>query len=284
MLLSLACALSLSAAPVAIQGGSSPAELLDGAQPAGAGDLGGEDLPVPTADDAVGTAVRTDDHTPPPDDAPTTAPRWFDPSASTRPTSTEARATWGAPTAPSRLVDPLHATRPTVDYYDPPQQQHQTQTQQQRARSTRRGSDAAHDLHYDHENGTGWETAPGKRTRDAFGVGVSGRVLPNRTGSRVLGAAMGEDAARLASRLVCFGFDGYKPDDHAREMIAKGCGACIIFDRNIRNPEQVATLCADLKRLASPRPLLVMIDQEGGRVRRFRPPHFADIPAAASIG
>ena len=105
-----------------------PAELMDAAQPAGAGDLGGEDLPVPTADDAVGTAVRTDDHTPPPDDAPTTAPRWFDPSASTRPTSTEARATWGAPTAPSRLVDPLHATRPTVDYYDPPQQQ-QTQTQ-----------------------------------------------------------------------------------------------------------------------------------------------------------
>jgi beta-N-acetylhexosaminidase len=95
---------------------------------------------------------------------------------------------------------------------------------------------------------------------------------------------MGEDAARLASRLVCFGFDGYKPDDHAREMIAKGCGACIIFDRNIRDPEQVATLCADLKRLASPRPLLVMIDQEGGRVRRFRPPHFADIPAAAAIG
>ena len=155
-----------------------PAELMDGAGPAGAGDLGGEDLPVPTADDAVGTAVRTDDHTPPPDDAPTTAPRWFDPSASTRPISTEARASWGAPTAPSRLVDPLHATRPTVDYYDPPQQQQQTQ--QQRARSTRRGSDAAHDLHYDHENGTGWETAPGKRTRDAFGVGVSGRVLPKQ--------------------------------------------------------------------------------------------------------
>ena len=64
-----------------------PAELMDGAGPAGAQDLGGEDLPVPTADDAVGTAVRTDDHTPPPDDAPTTAPRWFDPSASTRPTS-----------------------------------------------------------------------------------------------------------------------------------------------------------------------------------------------------
>ena len=109
-------------------------------------------------------------------------------------------------------------------------------------------------------------------------------MLEPTRGSRVLGAAMGEDAARLASRLVCFGFDGYKPDDHAREMIAKGCGACIIFDRNIRNPEQVATLCADLKRLAAPRPLLVMIDQEGGRVRRFRPPHFADIPAAASIG
>ena len=95
---------------------------------------------------------------------------------------------------------------------------------------------------------------------------------------------MGEDAARLAARLVCFGFDGYTPDAHAREMIAKGCGAVNIFDRNIKSPTQVATLCADLKRLAAPMPLLVMIDQEGGRVRRFRPPQFSDIPAAAAIG
>ena len=95
---------------------------------------------------------------------------------------------------------------------------------------------------------------------------------------------MGEDAARLAAGLVCFGFDGYTPDAHAQEMIAKGCGAVIIFDRNIKSPTQVATLCADLKRLAAPRPLPVMIDQEGGRVRRFRPPQFSDIPAAAAIG
>ena len=141
----------------------------------------------------------------------------------------------------------------------------------------------------DRQERCGWAAVTSSRVRIFLGgrntfFGHRGRVLEPARGSRVLGAAMGEDAARLASRLVCFGFDGYKPDDHAREMIAKGCGACIIFDRNIRDPEQVATLCADLKRLASPRPLLVMIDQEGGRVRRFRPPHFADIPAAASIG
>ena len=93
-----------------------------------------------------------------------------------------------------------------------------------------------------------------------------------------------DDARKLAARLLCFGFDGYEVKDHAREMIDMGAGSCIIFARNIRDPAQVAKLCADLKRYAAPRPLIIMVDQEGGRVARLREPHYTEVPAAGRIG
>ena len=91
-------------------------------------------------------------------------------------------------------------------------------------------------------------------------------------------------ARRRAARLVCFGFDGLEMNDHARSMIDAGCGAVIIFARNIATPAQVASLTAAMKRRAAPRPLLVMVDQEGGRVARFRAPRFTDIPSARRVG
>jgi beta-N-acetylhexosaminidase len=79
------------------------------------------------------------------------------------------------------------------------------------------------------------------------------------------------EARKLAARMICFGFDGVEVNDHARRMIGKGCGACILFARNVRDPAQLSSMCGELKRLASPRKLLIMIDQEGGRVARLRP-------------
>ena len=61
-------------------------------------------------------------------------------------------------------------------------------------------------------------------------------------------------ARRRAARLVCFGFDGLEMNDHARSMIDAGCGAVIIFARNIATPAQVASLTAAMKRRAAPRP------------------------------
>ena len=58
----------------------------------------------------------------------------------------------------------------------------------------------------------------------------------------------------------------------------------ILFARNIAAPETAARLVADFRDAVGRADAPVLIDQEGGRVRRFRPPHFADIPAAASIG
>jgi beta-N-acetylhexosaminidase len=57
----------------------------------------------------------------------------------------------------------------------------------------------------------------------------------------------------------------------------------ILFARNIANPAALAALTADLRALL-PEPALVMIDQEGGRVARLRPPHWCAHPPAATIG
>jgi beta-N-acetylhexosaminidase len=52
----------------------------------------------------------------------------------------------------------------------------------------------------------------------------------------------------------------------------------ILFKRNIETPEQVRALTASLVDLAG-RALPILIDQEGGRVARLRPPHWPEYPA-----
>ncbi len=57
----------------------------------------------------------------------------------------------------------------------------------------------------------------------------------------------------------------------------------ILFGRNIDNPAQLKKLCCDL-RIAVDWHCPILIDQEGGRVRRLRPPHWPDYPAMKDIG
>ncbi len=52
----------------------------------------------------------------------------------------------------------------------------------------------------------------------------------------------------------------------------------ILFDRNLRDPDQIRKLCADL-RAAAGHEAPIFIDQEGGRVQRLRPPMARDWPA-----
>lgn len=54
----------------------------------------------------------------------------------------------------------------------------------------------------------------------------------------------------------------------------------IVFRRNIDTPEQTKALVADLKACVD-HEALILIDQEGGRVRRLRPPHWPDYPPAS---
>ncbi|HQR53868.1 MAG TPA: beta-N-acetylhexosaminidase [Burkholderiales bacterium] len=60
------------------------------------------------------------------------------------------------------------------------------------------------------------------------------------------------------------------------------CGGVIIFARNYESPEQVAALTAEIHALRAP-PLLVAVDQEGGRVQRFRE-GFTPIPPMRTLG
>ena len=57
----------------------------------------------------------------------------------------------------------------------------------------------------------------------------------------------------------------------------------ILFARNVDHPDQVRALCQSLKDLHSYDPL-ILIDQEGGRVQRLRPPHWLDYPAMRRFG
>lgn len=54
----------------------------------------------------------------------------------------------------------------------------------------------------------------------------------------------------------------------------------ILFARNCIDPAQVRALVADALAAIGTNDTLVLIDQEGGRVRRLRPPHWREFPSA----
>lgn len=57
----------------------------------------------------------------------------------------------------------------------------------------------------------------------------------------------------------------------------------ILFARNIETPEQVIALNASFRDAVERENAPVLVDQEGGRVQRLRPPHWTNYPAAASV-
>lgn len=58
----------------------------------------------------------------------------------------------------------------------------------------------------------------------------------------------------------------------------------ILFARNIDSPEQVLALTDEMRSVSGRRNVPILIDQEGGRVQRLRPPHWSRFPAAAVLG
>lgn len=79
--------------------------------------------------------------------------------------------------------------------------------------------------------------------------------------------------------LFCLGFLGTAVPDHLRPALEAGLGGVILFARNLRDLEQICRLTAGLHAAASG-PLLVGVDQEGGRVTRLPEPFLAPPPAA----
>jgi beta-N-acetylhexosaminidase len=94
----------------------------------------------------------------------------------------------------------------------------------------------------------------------------------------------GRDLDRQAAGLLCVGFHGVTPSAEVLELIDRGVGGVILFSRNLVDAAQGAELTGALKRAAG-RPLLISIDQEGGRVARLRAAHgFTELPPMRRLG
>ncbi len=73
------------------------------------------------------------------------------------------------------------------------------------------------------------------------------------------------------------------PDERSFFADARPFGL-ILFARNCEDPDQVRALCAAFREAVGDDGAPVLIDQEGGRVRRLRPPHWPAYASAAVLG
>jgi len=64
---------------------------------------------------------------------------------------------------------------------------------------------------------------------------------------------------------------------------ARPCGL-IVFDRNIEDKKQLKRLICEFKEAVGSDELLILIDQEGGRIQRMREPNWRKWPAGALYG
>ncbi len=86
-------------------------------------------------------------------------------------------------------------------------------------------------------------------------------------------------------KAAIFGCAGLHVSESERAFFSKhNPVGFILFGRNIETPSQVRNLVATLKSCVDHREPLMLIDQEGGRVARLRPPHWPEYPSAAAFG
>lgn len=72
-------------------------------------------------------------------------------------------------------------------------------------------------------------------------------------------------------------------DEEQSFMATQRPWGLILFARNIESPEQLRQLTGDFRRCVARHDAPVFIDQEGGRVRRLRAPHWPDYPAMGKL-
>lgn len=76
------------------------------------------------------------------------------------------------------------------------------------------------------------------------------------------------DAEALVRPLLWIGFDGKIPTPEATRLIHEGVSGVILFARNVGTSDETRALIRELKAIAQG-PLLLSVDQEGGRVARL---------------
>jgi len=84
---------------------------------------------------------------------------------------------------------------------------------------------------------------------------------------------------------VIFGCAGPALSDRERDFFAREQPVgFILFARNVQSPQQLKTLTTDLQLCVERSDILILIDQEGGRVQRMGPPHWRKYPPMAVFG
>ncbi len=92
------------------------------------------------------------------------------------------------------------------------------------------------------------------------------------------------EAQKHVGELLITGFSGLDLSDETAAFLSQaGIGGVILFGPNYESPGQVAELTNRIQECNTGLPLWVCVDQEGGRVQRFKKP-FTKIPDAHSIG
>lgn len=84
-------------------------------------------------------------------------------------------------------------------------------------------------------------------------------------------------------QMFMVGFEGPGPSKAVLRLIKDFCiGGVILFSRNLQSPAQAAKLCNALQAQSKKMPLLISIDQEGGRVSRL-PKGFTIFPGGGRL-
>lgn len=73
-------------------------------------------------------------------------------------------------------------------------------------------------------------------------------------------------------------------DEEKRFFAASNPLGFILFGRNVANPDQVRALVDSLRAVVGRDDAPILIDQEGGRVQRLKPPHWRGAPPAQVFG
>ncbi|MFQ5953648.1 MAG: beta-N-acetylhexosaminidase [Kiloniellales bacterium] len=90
---------------------------------------------------------------------------------------------------------------------------------------------------------------------------------------------------RAPPRAVILGCAGPALSDAERRLFGDADPlGFILFERNVDTPDRLRRLIAELREAVGRPEAPVLIDQEGGRVARLRPPHWRQAPAASRFG
>ena len=89
----------------------------------------------------------------------------------------------------------------------------------------------------------------------------------------------------MSTRAFITGISGPRLEVAERDFIAgHRPWGFILFRRNVEDPAQVRSLIEQLRDAVGDADAPVLIDQEGGRVQRLRPPHWPLYPSGATFG